>query len=371
MRRVVLIVPSWLSAEGEDSVLRAKLPALEAFAERSLLRKCVPIADVSTPEAAWLGIEPSSIALQDGPLIVSAFGYDPPDRSAQFQLSLLSLVEGVAKRPKVKIPEAELDVIWEATKSLNTKVLTAVRGEGTEHGLVWEDGSLELGTISSSEMEGKAVDERLPEGDGERMLRRFIDDSINLLSELELNRARSEEGLEPLNLWWPWGQGFRTATPNLALKRGETCRVESASIRLQGLTRLCGYRHGDRGALRAGLRTDLEYLVGSLSREACSIGLIDVFGELRTLGRQEEMDWFTKELDRRLFAPLWDLARLEPLSLTLVAPGLPTAADEGLALTYSSGAVGANTIPFDERALEERTLDRAQVWSVVNQALIS
>jgi 2,3-bisphosphoglycerate-independent phosphoglycerate mutase len=364
MHRVALIIPNWLGAHGE-SVLRQSLPALHSFAERSKLQKLTPNNPTKTPEAAWLGIDPNSIDLNDGPLIVSAFGYDPPARSVQFQLSLLSIQDGIATKPKQKIPEEDLSAIWLASEKLNTKNLTAVKGEGTEHGLVWEDGSLDMQSTPAAEVGGKPIAGSLPEGDGEKVLRRFIDDSINLLSELELNRVRIEEGHEPLNLWWPWGQGFRTPTPNLALRRGDVCRVVSASIRLQGLTRLCGYRHADRSALRSGLRTDLEYLMSCIASDSATIALIDVFGELQTHNRHEEMDWFTKELDRRLFTPLWDLTLQERLTMALLAPD----AGGGLALAYSSGATAANSVPFDERALDERSIGREETWRLMDQAL--
>ena len=320
-------------------------------------------------EAAWLGLAPGTVALADGPLIVSAFGYDPPERSVHFELSLMSLEDGIAHKLKDKFLPDELEAVWEATQKLNTKSLTAVRGEASEHGLVWEDGSIELGTEPSADMDGKPIAGFLPEGDGEKLLRRFIDDGVNLLTEFELNRIRLDEGLQPLNLWWPWGQGFRTRTPNLALKRGEVCQVESASIRLQGLTRLCGYRHGDRARFRTGLRTDFDYLFGAVARAASSIAVIEAFGELRSHKRLEEMEWFGKELDRKLLEPLAQLARKEPVHLTILASA--NGPNDGLVMDFFSDSPHPNSIPFDERALEERSLQTVADWGAVNDALIS
>jgi hypothetical protein len=368
MRKAVLIVPNWLVAEDGQSVLWSPLSALSFFAERSSLRKCISAMEPCMVEATWLGLAPGTVNLEDGPLIVSAFGYDPPDRSVQFQMSLMSLVDGAARKLMEKIPRQELDAIWQETQKLNTRALTAVRGEGTEHGLVWEDGSLEMGTTPAKRVEGNPIAGLLPEGDGERMLRRFVDDAINLLSELELNQIRLDEGREPLNLWWPWGQGFRTATPNLALRRGEVSQVESASIRLQGLVRLCGYRHGDRSSLRSGLRTNFEHVGASISKSSSSISVIGVIAELREQNRVEEMDWFTKELNRRLLEPLVQLARREPLHLTLLAPSTQ---GQGLVLDFRSDAPETNSIPFDERALEEKSLQTIADWQAVNEALIS
>ena len=93
----------------------------------------------------------------------------------------------------------------------------------------------------------------LPEGDNEPALRRFIDDSINLLSELEFNAERLDKGLLPVNLLWPWGQGIRTDVPNLALMRGAPATVLSDSLRLEGVARLAGYRPLGRSWLGNGM----------------------------------------------------------------------------------------------------------------------
>ncbi|MFX6823313.1 hypothetical protein ABTH33_20400, partial [Acinetobacter baumannii] len=81
------------------------------------------------------------------------------------------------------------------------KRLTPVFGPRLTHGLVWEEGSLDLGTRTPPV--GESVHTGLPEGDGERLLRQLIDDSVNLFSELELNRRRMDEGKSPFNLLWP------------------------------------------------------------------------------------------------------------------------------------------------------------------------
>lgn len=85
------------------------------------------------------------------------------------------------------------------------------------------------------------------------MLRRFIDDSINLLGEQEFNLRRIDEGLAPVNLIWPWGQGFPPVIPNLALQRGTPCHVLSPALGLRGLSKMCGYTHGPTSGTNAGL----------------------------------------------------------------------------------------------------------------------
>ena len=90
MRRTVLIVPGLLSGPDAESYLRQSLPALNALCEMSVLRKVSAAPPSETPEAMLLGMSPSIVSLRQGPLTVSALGFDPPDRSTHFHLSLMS-----------------------------------------------------------------------------------------------------------------------------------------------------------------------------------------------------------------------------------------------------------------------------------------
>ncbi|HZH98332.1 MAG TPA: hypothetical protein VEX38_05125, partial [Fimbriimonadaceae bacterium] len=288
------------------------------------------------------------------PLTVAALGADPPGKSVHFHLSLLSLIDGVA-RP-AEPTEEEVRHILSASERLNTKRLTVVPGAGCDHGLVWENGSLDLGTTPAEEVCGHPVRSHLPQGDGERILRRFIDDSVNLLSELELNRRRSGEGEPEVNLLWPWGHGFREPVANLTLRRGEVGWVLSDSLRMQGLARLAGYRHGNRLELREGAA--LKEAGAFLRRHSTSILSISGMAELRKSGDLERIEHETRELDRGVFSRL-DLD--EESAIVLVS--------NGLALVFDSKTPRDNTVPFDERALEESALGTAEAWRLVDSVL--
>jgi hypothetical protein len=363
MRRTVLIVPEWVAREGEESVLRGR-PNLARAAELGEVFRVVQPPVVETPEALWLGLPPAEGQLRQGPLTVAALGADPPERSAHFHLSLLALEDGVVRNPHLEAPEEEVRVLMEAAERLNTSRLTIVRGESRDHGLVWE-GREEFATRRPEESDGKPILECLPEGDDERPLRRFIDDSVNLLSELELNARRMDEGLLPFNLLWPWGEGRREPVPNLLFRRGERAHVLSPLLRLEGLTRLVGYRHGDRRAFGRMLNVRLEHLRDQAAEDDVTLSVIPTFGQIPP-GREEERDWFSRELDARLVAPLTELALREPMRLTILAP---SSAGPGLGLCVEHGAAGGGRLPFDERALEERTVRGTDLWLAVEAGL--
>jgi hypothetical protein len=213
------------------------LPALARLAERGTVCRIASSSEEETPEALWLGARPGEIALRPGPLKVSALGFDPPEDSLQFVVSALSLIDGIVQSPESPSPE-ERKVLIEAAKRLNAKRLTFLAG-GEEHALVLE-GRGALRTTPAREILNAPVRPALPEGDHEALLRRFVDDSTNLLMELEFNARRLDKGERPINLLWPWGHGLRYRVPNLALRRGEPLRVVGQDDRLRGLVRLTG-----------------------------------------------------------------------------------------------------------------------------------
>lgn len=377
MRRTILIIPHALAPEGRESLISELESALLPLVTRSQLSRLVPLEDSAVPEAAWLGINPSTVFLADGPLTVSALGVDPPERSVQFHLSVLSCDEvGVAHLPQISAPPEDMQLLLEQAEKLNTAAVTLVKGQGLDHGLVWEKGSLDLHTHTAGEVSGHALSTMLPEGEGERMLRRYIDDSVNLLSTLELNRRRADEGLPLLNLLWPWGQGIRVPMPNLAVQRGQPVWVESGSMRLAGLARMVRYRHGYPALYYQRNQESVFDLGRRLKSERSGIALLSTLENAhRPETRESALRWLRWVLDGIVMPLIEPSDEESSLDMLLpngrIAPGKSTALGEtdGLALHWRNTSHVQNEIPFDERAVEERRLPRRNVWEVVEEAL--
>lgn len=360
MRRFVLILPDLVAPDDDPSPLRQSLPALERMSEEGTVRKILPPPSVETPEAFWLGLGPNEGQMRQGPLTVSALGADPPERSLHFHLSLMSFEDGLAKLVEGRIPEGDVSQAMTLAKRLNTPKLTLVAGKQADHALVWEERG-DLGTTHARGVNGNPLKGCLPEGDGEALLRRYIDDSINLLSEQEFNLRRLEAGLPVLNLLWPWGHGERRPVPNLILRRGERATVFSSSLRLEGLTRLTGYRNGEPlvgTALNAQLETLAQRI---LDAEGPTIAVFDPLSALRADAKQDEMHWLASEIDRRLLRPIVEASEGNPTRILVLAGAL--------SLEWDSQYRESASIPFDERAFDERRLGHQQLWEAVQRGL--
>lgn len=378
MANVVVVVPGWLGETEDDSFLRGGAPTLSSSARYGRIERLTWSGPVETPEAVWLGIDPREVRLQPGPLVVAALGADPPARSVHFQVSLLSLDDGRLSPVGTDLDRATVRRVREVGRRLDTKRLTTLWGSGTEHGLVWEGGSLDLGCTSPDRIEGRPMRACLPEGDGESMLRRFVDDSVNLLAEEEFNLRRVDEGLPPANVLWPWGPGFRNPVPNLLLERGRPLRVVSASLRMQGLARLAKASHGSVPSLGPGSATRIESIVQACRAGEDCVALIDDFERLRAQGKLDEVERLTHEVDRRLLGPLRDGAVGDRGRLSVVATRPGVSAPEadhkiecaGLMLTVGAKLHVENVYPFDERSLDERALTKRPTWQAIEEALV-
>ncbi|AIE88019.1 hypothetical protein [Fimbriimonas ginsengisoli] len=366
MRRIVLILPGLLVEPDSESPLRQKLPALQVMAETGSVFRLAAMPRIETPEALFLGMRPNEAQMRQGPLTVSALGADPPEKSTHFHLSLMSFVDGVVDAPDYLPTPTEVESISEQAKRLNTSKLTLVRGEALDHGLVWESRG-DFGTTSATDVKGQPMKPNLPEGDGETLFRRYIDDSINLLTDLELNQRRIDEGLAPLNLLWPWGHGERRPVPNLLLRRGERAVVESGSMRLAGLSRLAGYRHEDRALVGRGVNTKFRNLAQRTGQRDVSIIFLDAFEEFNRAGKEEELHWMVRELDREMLQPLFDSALETATRITLLSPGLD--GKPGLGLVSEPQSPLSNWVPFDERSLEERLIPTRDVATEVESGV--
>ncbi|MFZ4506689.1 MAG: hypothetical protein ACOYON_03215 [Fimbriimonas sp.] len=362
MQTIVILVPGLFGTDEVTSGLR-RSPALNQLRERSSLQR-IRVETTSMPEGSYLGLRPDVAQMPQGPLTVAALGAEPPDRSTHFHITPLSLEDGLVSPVAGSLTWDDLQVLWPLVEKLNTKTLTLLRGVDRDHALVWE-GRGDLATTDPADLRAEWV-KQMPEGDAEVLLRRLIDDSANLLDGIEWNDRRREEGLSPVSLLWPWGHGMRAKVPNLLLKRGQVATVLSNSIRLQGLSRLAGYRHLPYQEMGRGLETPFDWLAGEIQRHNQCIVLLDGPQEFRRRDQEEELDWWLREFSYRLLQPLLDAQAVDSeIEITLIG----TNQTEGLALT-PAGTVAATNDPFDERTLAEGTKPKADLNSVVDEALM-
>lgn len=356
MRRVVIILPRAVGSPDGESIL-AGCTRLQQIAGRAEIVRLSPVPRSPSPEVAFFGLDPRISAVAHGPLIAAGLGLDPPDSSLLFHLALLSTDGERAERPKTDPTEAELAEIFREVPRIATPNLIPARGVGSDHALIWLDGPWELVTQPPEGL--RPYSRFLPAGDGDGSLRRFIDDSINLLTPLEFNQRRLDEGLPPLNMLWPWGQGFPAHLPLLALQQGAPTTVISGSLRCAGLARLVGYRHLPLDLVGTGINVRFEAIAERIERESRSLLVLRQPGDFLRSGRIDEARWLMDEFDRRLLGPILDRVDDEGQQITVLAPTFEPDSGWGLALTWTEPGLLPHHLPFDERA----GVEPIPIWS--------
>lgn len=360
MMRSVVILPDALK-QGVGSIWEEPPVGLRYLAEHGEVFKLLPLE--ATPELEYVGLSGAS-KLPRGPLVLSAFGVDPPERSVQFEMSLLSVSDEGLIGEIGRVSADEFIGLDKQFAKLATKDLTPVFGELTTHGLVWENGSLELGVTAPNDVLSKGYGYGLPEGDGEIKLRQLIDDSLNLLDGLEFNRIREGEGLAKANLLWPHSFGFKPSLPNLAIRRGAPGFVWSESIAMQGLTRMVGYRHSDRAGFRKGIHL-AESVIMEFKSAQSSVLIYSSLGDILQAGRDDEARFGLEELDQLLFEPWATEIRQEKRSEVVIL--CPSQTEVGLGIVVKNTTHGS--FPFDARVLDDPRLGTQRTLEIVAESL--
>lgn len=359
MRTFVIGIPGLIGDSEDESVLRNRHPLIAEIASRSRVFKLDPSWNLGS----WLGLELSESQMAAGPLLLASLKIKPPERSVGFCLSLGSIDENGLVQLPGEISANEDQEVREQLVKLNTRMLTLVAGFPDLHGLVWENGSLDCGVTAFGQAVGRPLSENLPEGDGEALLRTLIDDSMNLLDGLEINKRRADDGQPRLNLLWPWGFGFMPELPHLALRRGMLFEYFSPHWRLAGLVRLAGYHVNENPILKG-----IHISESAWERFFQSLGAVIVSPKsqmMRHLGRIDELDFELELLERRLEKQFQN--RVEnPFRLLLVCPRI---GGEGLGLAYDSSQSTSNTLPFDERVLDDSKFPRIRLSEILDQFL--
>lgn len=364
MRRWLLVIPDLLSPEGSEGFIPSR-GAFSRLYDHAEIVRIAPALHQTLPEQDLLGLAPSTLAMAQGPLTVASLGYDPPDRSVHFHVTPLSLDEENRLQSPGSLPTDVANEVLSLAKQLDTRALTLLAGYDADHGLVWENGSIELGLKPSFEALGQPMSSVLPEGDGEVLLRRFIDDSVNLLFERDFNRRRIDEGKPPINVLWPWGAGYRTPVPNLALRRGWVAQFFSTSIRLAGLVRLVGYGHSTLGSAGTVLRPNIGGMAQHFAMHQQAIAAFNVFSEVQTANRPDHGERVLALLEDAIATYVWE----KGLELVIAAPG--SEGRSGLALIFNRENLTGTSIPMHERALDDRKLPQFHLWELASRVLDS
>ena len=274
-----------------------------------------PGSDIAT--LSILGYDPKRYHTGRAPLEAASLDVPLNAQDVAFRCNLVTC-DGVRlldySAGEVSTAEARVLVAL-LNEKLATRRLQFYAGISYRHIMVWREGSPDVRTTPPHDIIGEPIESYLPDGEGEEVLRSLMFDSLEILDSHDINKRRRDEGKNPANMIWLWGQGRKCALPAFALQRGTPGVVIAAVDLVRGVGKSAGLTAPDVPGATGNLETDF----GAKARaalsalERCDFVLVHVEApdEASHQGSPERKVWALERIDTEVVKPL--LQRLQAL----------------------------------------------------------
>lgn len=238
---------------GKTPLEVAKVPNLNFFAKNGrmgtakLVSDRLPLsADVSLFNL--LGYDASKLYTGQGPLEAADKELTLDDKEVAFCMNFITEAAGTLADPTaghLSTKEAKALVNF-MNKKVASDFVRFFSGSGHRHLAVIKDANgyeaLSAKTQAPESVVGEKIEDVLPRGPGDELMRKLMYDARLLLQDHEINQVRVDLGENPANMIWLWGQGKKPA-----LKPFRECfeiaggAMVSAREYARGLGRLAGF----------------------------------------------------------------------------------------------------------------------------------
>ena len=173
---------------------------------------------------------------------------------------------------------------------------------------------------------GKPIESYLPQGPGSEVLRRHMEESVGILRDHPVNRARIQQGKRPATMLWFWGQGTAVSFPSFQELYGRRAACISAVDIVRGIGRLAGMEilsvPGITGYFDTNYEGKAEHALKALAA-GCDLVIIHVEStdEAGHMGDVKKKIQAIEDVDRRLVGPLLEGLRRshEPFAVLVTA----------------------------------------------------
>ncbi|MFO0775472.1 MAG: hypothetical protein U0172_12480 [Nitrospiraceae bacterium] len=141
--------------------------------------------------------------------------------------------------------ESARELVDALNEGMGSETIQFYPGADHRHYMVWVNGKSRATTRDPQLVQGSAVGEHLPSGDGDDVLRKLMDASVILLRDHPINLDRRETGQPTATCAWLWGQGRAPQWPPLPDKLGLSGSMVSTSPLLKGVGTCAGFESVD------------------------------------------------------------------------------------------------------------------------------
>lgn len=222
-----------------------------------------------------LGYDPMVYYTGRSPLEAASMGVELGPTDVTLRCNLVTLAEDNGhtimedySAGHITTEEAE-QIINDIKSELEEEGLKLHPGVSYRHLLVWTGGNKEIVTTPPHDISGKEITAYFPSGEGSQKLKELIDKSRNILKDHPVNKKRIEEGKNPANSIWLWGQGVAPTMPTFKELYGLTGSVISAVDLVKGIGKYAGLDvidvPGATGYLDTNYEGKVDYALESLN----------------------------------------------------------------------------------------------------------
>ena len=378
--KYIMLVPDGMAdlplAElgGQTPMQAARTPNFDALAEQSLVGSVLtvppgmyPGSDVANMDL--LGYDPRRYYTGRGPIEAVAMGVPLDTGDAAYRCSLVTsdgttLVDNSSGHITTEEARPLIELV---DKKLGGSKRKFYPGVQYRHIMAERGGSVDLKTTPPHDFVGKPLAGFWPEGEGAERLKQLMYDSLELLDDHPINQKRREEGKNPGNMIWLWGQGYAPSLPNFLQTFGKRGGVITAVDVVRGLGRATGLRVIDVPGATGYIDTDYEakanYALAALDTLDFVYVHVESPDESGHEGNLDHKLRSIEDIDKKVVGTLRQGMTKRDQWRLLIVPDHKTPIalrthEEGPVpfLLYDSGKVHtASHFPFDERAVTEAT----------------
>lgn len=196
-----------------------------------------------TANLSLMGYDPQKYYTGRSPFEAASLGINLESEDVSFRCNLVTLSDDEPFTEKVmidycsgEISTEEAAILIEAVKEkLDSESIDFHSGFQYRHLMVWHNAPDSWQLTPPHDISGQKIGAYLPEGREGSKLRKMMESSYIFLSEHPVNRRRVENGLNPANSIWIWGDGRKPFLPTFFEKYSLKGTVISAVDLIKGI----------------------------------------------------------------------------------------------------------------------------------------
>ncbi len=361
--------------DGKTPMQVARRPYMDKLARRGTVGMVRTVPEgmypgSDTTNMSILGYDPVKYYKGRAPLEAASLQIPLETSDAAFRANLVAtdgtnMVDSSAGHVSTQDARELISLI---DQKLGSQFIKFYPGVSYRHIMVWRGGSDDVQTMAPYKIHGKPFGEYLPEGDGENKLRQLIYDSLEILDQHPINRRRRDEGHEPANMLWFWGQGRQPDMPSFFSERAMTGSVVAAVDLIRGIGRMVGLKlidvPGATGYIDTNYLGKGQYALSALQQSDFVWVHVEAADEASHEGKLEAKIEAIENEDKLVLGTILEgMSKVDPDFRILLLPDHPTpvatqahTANPVPFVLYDSRHDKGNKIPFDERADEDAKL---------------